>query len=241
MVDVLGLVLWGLLALTDPAGDVPPPGYAWPQAAVYREVGFADLVGFRLEERKGRLWVGFALDRTPNPAGAPHGFSLVVLADYVDTGPGGVAVLPGAGFRVPKGREADLVVVATGWGARAYPLKGGRPVRRAMRREGRWIWVDTGLPPGRYRHYPVVGIYDPFAPLGFRQPSPAGGLWRPKAPAGSPAAVDVLDPGAYARGVLYPASFLRPYLPALFAAGAALVFFLWGVGGVLRGRRRAAR
>ncbi len=245
---VQALVLAALLTLADPVGDVPPPGYAWPQAAPYHQVGYADLVGFRVLERDGALWIGFRLDRTPNPGGAPLGFSLAVLADYLDAGPGGVDRLPGAGFRVPEGQEPEVAVVVSGWGAFRRRLDPpGERVALSATREGAWILVNTGLPWGRYRHYPAVGLYDPFDPWGFRGGSPTGGLWELRAPPGSPAAVDVLDAGAFARGVLEPARFARfpePRMLLAFAlALAAGVFVAWGaVGGLRRAREaRAAR
>ena len=239
------LVLAALLALADPVGDVPPPGYAWPRAAVYHRVGYADLVGFRVLERDGVLWVGFRLDRTPNPGKAPYGFSLAVLADYLDAGPGGVDRLPGAGFRVPKGLEPEVAVVVSGWGAfrRRLDAPEGRKTLPVVREDG-WILVNTGMPWGRYRHYPVVGLYDPFDPWGFRRTSPTGGLWALKAPPGAPAAVDVLDAGAFARGVLRPARFSRIGEPrrlwAFALAVAAGVFVAWGAVGWLRRRRARA-
>ncbi len=238
---MLALALAALLSVSDPVGDVPPPGYAWPRAEVYREVGFADLTGFRAENREGLLWIGFRLDRTPNPGGAPLGFSLAVLADFIDTGPGGVARLPEVGLAVPRGKEPDLVVVASGWGAMRLSLPEGGVERLEARREGDWIAVNTGLPARRYRHYPVVGLYDPFAPLGFRQPSPAGGLWRPQAPPGAPAALDVLHPAAFATGVLAPAGrrwdWRRGLVLVLSLASGLLL--AWGAVGWMR-RRRAS-
>jgi len=240
---VFALALIALLAVSDPAGDTPPSGYAWPQAEVYQEVGFADLTGFRVEDRGGVLWVGFRLDRTPNPGKAPLGFSLAVLADYIDTRPGGVAVLPGAGFSVLKGKEPDLAVVVSGWGAMKVSLPQGVVERIPARREGDWIVVNTKLPAHRYRHYPLSGIYDPFAPLGFRKPSPTGGLWRPKAPPGAPAAVDAFDEAAFQTHVLSPATAkkraLRPFLAGVFALLAGL-FAAWGGVGWRRARRAQA-
>jgi len=233
---VLAFGLAVLLSLTDPVGDVPPPGVEPPQAAVYQEVGFADLTGFRIEEREGELWVGFRLDRTPNPAGAPLGFSLAVLADYIDLGPGGENLLPGARIEAETG--ADLAVVVTGWGAAAYPLAGGPPLSLTARREGDWIMVATGLKPGRYRHYPVVGIYDPFSPLGFRQPTAAGGLFAPKAPPGTPAVFDAL----YDERPLPPASARRKVSKEALVWGLAVLAGVFvAVGGLeLRRARRAA-
>jgi len=241
---VFALVLAALLSVSDPVGDVPPPGYAWPKAEVYQEVGFADLVGFQAESRDGVLWIRFRLDRTPNPGGAPLGFSLAVLADFIDTAPGGVRRLPEVGFSVPEGKEPDVAVVVSGWGAMRVSLTEGGAERLFAQREGDWIAVNTGLPAHRYRHYPVVGLYDPFAPLGFRKPSPVGGLWRPKAPAGAPAAVDVLDPAAFESGVLYPSERtprerLRPLVSGGLAVMAGL-FFAWGAVGWMRRRRAQA-
>ncbi len=238
------LALATALLLTDPAGDVPPPGYAWPQAAVYQEVGFADLVGFRVEKKQEGLAFGFRLDRTPNPGRAPLGFSLAVLAVYLDTGPGGLAVLPGAGFPVAEDAAADRAVVVSGWGALLYDLKTGRAVPVPARRQGDWIVVQTPLPPGRDRYYPVSGLYDPFAPYGFRRTQVGGGIWAIRAPPQSPNAVDVFDPGAYRRGWLRPA---RPPGPSPrrlavgLLAGLSGVLVAWGGVGAVRARREARR
>lgn len=239
------LALAAALLFSDPAGDVPPPGYAWPKAAVYQAVGFADLVAFRVEERRGGLAFGFRLDRTPNPGHAPLGFSLAVLAVYLDTGPGGAEVLPGAGFRVPEDAAPDRAVVVSGWGAQLYDLGTGRAEPLAARREGDWIVVETPLSPGRYRYYPVSGLYDPFAPLGFRQARAGGGIWALGAPPGSPNAVDVFDPGAYARGYLQPASPPRAFTPR--GVAVALLALLsgtlvaWGGVDAVRRYREARR
>ena len=237
---MLALALIALLSVSDPAGDTPPPGYAWPRAEVYQAVGFADLTGFRVEDRGGKLWVGFRLDRTPNPGKAPLGFSLAVLADFIDTAPGGVRRLPQVGFSVPEGKEPDLAVVVSGWGAARVPLSGGEARPLVARREGDWIYVNTELSARRYRHYPVVGLYDPFAPLGFRKPSPSGGLWRPQAPPGVPAAVDALDPEAFQTYQLTPATLRRRDPRPLLAGGFALlsgVLAAWGAVAWRRERR----
>lgn len=239
------LLLAAALVFSDPAGDVPPPGYAWPKAEVYQAVGFADLVGFRVEPREGGLAFGFRLDRTPNPAHAPLGFSLAVLAVYLDTGPGGERRLPGAGFFVPEGMEADQAAVVSGWGAELVDLKTGKKTPLFARRENRWIVVQTGLPPGRYRYYPTSGLYDPFAPLGFRRVQVGGGIWAIGAPPGSPNAVDVFDPGAYARGVLLPLR--RPGFlsgrkgPVLLLALAGGLLIAWAGVETAQRRREAGR
>ncbi len=239
------LLLAAALVLTDPAGDVPPPGYAWPKAEVYQAVGFADLVGFRVESNDEGLAFGFRLDRTPNPARAPLGFSLAVLAVYLDTGPGGASPLPGAGFPVPEGMEPDWAAIVSGWGAELLELRTGKKTPLAARREGDWIVVQTGLSPGRYRYYPVSGVYDPFTPLGFRRVQVGGGIWAIGAPPGSPNAVDVFDPGAYARGMLLPArrpGFLggRRGLVLLLALSGGLLVAWAGVEAV-QARREAGR
>lgn len=217
------------LAARDPTGDVPPPGYAWPRAAIYQQQGWADLVEVRLE--KGRL-LSFRLDRTPNPGKAPLGFSLAIFAAYLDTGPGGVTRLPGAGFLVPEARAADQVVLVSGWGAELTDLKTGEA--RPLPAERRGDYVAVTLPALRVRAlYPVVGVYDPFAPLGFRPATVEGGIWRLKAPAGAPIAVDVV--GRWPGARLLPLGGRRAFNPgvgllALFAGA----FTAWGVLGLRR-------
>ena len=218
-----------VLAARDPSGDVPPPGYAWPRAAIYQQQGWADLVEVRLE--KGRV-LSFRLDRTPNPGQAPLGFSLAIFAAYLDTGPGGLARLPGAGFSVPEARAADQVVLVSGWGAELIDLKTNESQPLPAERRGDAVAVT--LPDLKVRAlYPVVGVYDPFAPLGFRPASVEGGIWRLKAPLGAPRAVDVVGPWPGNR--LMPLGGRRPFNPGggLLALLAGL-FTAWGVLGLRR-------
>ena len=240
-----GLVLAAALLFSDPVGDVPPAGYSWPRAAIYQEVGFADLVAFRVEPAGEGTRVAFQLDRTPRGEGAPLGFSLAVLAVYLDHRPGGVEVLPGAGFAVPRRYAADYAVLVSGWEAVGFELPGGERVGLPARREGEWVVVDLPLPyrGGRTRYYPLSGVYDPFEPTWFRAASPEGGIWKLKAPPGSPAAVDVFDPEAYGTGVLYPASTgggvdPRRVVALALALASGLMLGWAGVGVVKRWRRR---
>ena len=218
-----------VLAARDPTGDVPPPGYAWPRAAVYQQQGWADLVEVRLE--KGRL-LSFCLDRTPNPGKAPLGFSLAIFAAYLDTEPGGVTRLPGAGFLVPEDRAADRVVLVSGWGAKLLNLKTGEA--RPLPAERRGDYVAVTLPDLKvHALYPVAGVYDPFAPLGFRPATAEGGIWRLKAPPGAPRAVDVVGPWPGRR--LLPLGAGRSVnLGVVLLALLAGVFTAWGVLGLRR-------
>ncbi|AEB10841.1 glucodextranase DOMON-like domain-containing protein [Marinithermus hydrothermalis] len=224
-------MIWLLLALAllDPAGDDRGPGYAYPTAPVYQEVGFADLTGFEVTVQDANLVLSVRLDRYPNPAEAPLGFSLPVIAIYVDTGPGGEEVLPGAGLRTPKGQGWERAYLLTGWGAEARaPGVLPRPVR--AERDGEWIRIHTDLPPGPYGYYVAVGLYDPFEPWGFRAVRPGGGPWRLEGPEAAPRAVDVLarnQAAVYASGVLPPA---RAGLRFSLWRGAALG--LWALGGL---------
>ena len=217
------------LALLDPIGDDRGPGYTYPTAPVYQEVGFADLVEFQATPQETGLVLSVRLDRYPKPAGAPLGFSLPVVAIYVDTGPGGEEVLPGAGLRTPEGKGWERAYLLTGWGAEARALGvPPRPVR--AERDGAWVRIYTDLPPGAYGYYVTAGLYDPFEPWGFRAVRPDGGPWRLGGPEGAPRAVDVLardQAAVYASGVLPP---IRPGLRITPWRWAALG--LWALGGL---------
>ncbi|HGY10288.1 MAG TPA: hypothetical protein ENK37_09625 [Oceanithermus profundus] len=200
-----GLVL-ALLLLTDPVGDDLGAGLGPPRAALYQEVGAADLTGFRLERVEGRWRLGVRLARYPNPANAPLGFSLAVVAVYLDTGPGGEEALPGAGLRTPAGGGWEEAYLLSGWGAERRTPEGEATAARAWR-EDDWVWVQTELSE-RPRAYVAAGLYDPFDPWGFRPALPGGGVWYLEGPADAPRALDVIAPDearVWQKGILPPA------------------------------------
>ena len=186
-----GLVL-ALLLLADPVGDDHGVGLGPPRAALYEEVGAADLTGFRLQRVDGRWRLGVRLARYPNPAHAPLGFSLATVAVYLDAGPGGEEALPGTGLRTPAGRGWEEAYLLSGWGAERRTPEGGGGAARSWR-EGDWVWVQTGLSE-RPRAYVAAGLYDPFDPWGFRPALPGGGVWYLDGPEDAPRALDVIAP-----------------------------------------------
>ena len=219
-------ILLALLLFSDPAGDDHGAGLAYPRAELYQEVGFADLRGFEMRKVDGRWQLGVRLDRYPNPAGAPLGFSLAVVALYLDTAPGGEETLPGAGLSTPAGAGWEEVYLVSGWGAERRTPTGERATARAWR-DGDWIWVQTGLGE-RPRVYVAAGIYDPFEPWAFRPALPGGGVWYLDGPADAPRALDVIAPddgAVYASGVLRPVStrFSWRWLVSGLLAAAGLV------------------
>ncbi len=228
---MIALALAAALLVSDPSGDVPPPGYAFPRVEVAQQPGAVDLLGFLARDEGGKLVVGFRLAQTPNPAGAPLGFSLAVLAAYVDDRPGGVEVLPGAGFRTPEGEGVDEVILVTGWGAELRTPDGKSVAALKARREGDWIVVPTPLKPKRARYFVVSGLYDPFAPWGFRKAMPQGGIWSPRGPIKGLNALDAVTlqgVEAFTSGILEPA---RP--PPWFTPRRALTLLLAILGGAL--------
>lgn len=220
-----------LFLFQDPLGDDKGLAYLYPQAALYREAGegYADLLALAGEEREGRLVLKVRLARYPNPLGGPLGFSLATVVLWVDTGEEGEEeLLPG--LHTPKGQGWEVAYVLTGFGAEKRTPEGAREPVRAWR-EGEWVLLDTGLPPGPYAYYAGVGLFDPFGPWYLRPTSVEAGPWTLGAPPGSPPLVDLLaeDPmgqvRAYQEGVLRP---LRK--PGLTLRRESLLAF--GLGGV---------
>lgn len=217
-----------LLLLTDPIGDDHGAGLGYPRAALYQQVGIADLTGFQMKRVDGRWRLGVRLYRYPNPAGAPLGFSLATVVVYLDTGPGGEERLPGAGLRTPAGSGWEEAYLISGWGAERRVPGGTAETARAWR-EGEWIWVQTNLSK-RPRAYVAAGLYDPFEPWGFRAAQPGGGVWYLDGPEDAPRALDVIaadQARVWSTGVLPPAQRQFPWrylLAALLAlAGAGTV------------------
>ncbi|KGQ22422.2 glucodextranase DOMON-like domain-containing protein [Thermus filiformis] len=218
-----------MLCFTDPPGDDQGLAYQYPQAALFQEAGrgYADLLGLCVEEGE-ELVLRVRLARYPNPLEAPLGFSLATVAVYLDTGPGGEEVLPGAGFRTPKGEGWEVAFLLTGFGGEKRTPEGeATPVR--AEKVGEELVLHTGLPPGAYGYYVAVGLYDPFAPWFFRPAALEPGPWTLAAPPGMPNAVDVLaedQTRAYQTGVLPPVRKTPPPYPALLALGLGAVSFL---------------
>ena len=217
-----------LLLLSDPVGDDHGAQLGYPRAAIYQEVGFADLTGFQMRQKDGAWQLGVRLDRYPNPAAAPLGFSLAVVALYLDSQPGGSEKLPGCGLKTPAAGGWDEAYLLSGWGAeKRLPDGSGQPARAW--REGDWIWLATSLRQ-RPRVYVASGIYDPFSPWAFRSPQPGGGYWRLDGPASAPAALDVIaadNAAVWASGVLPAAHGRHSWrLPAALALMALALFFV---------------
>ena len=226
------LFLTLLLLFSDPAGDDHGAGIGYPRADLYRQVGIADLTGFEMQPVNGHWRLGFRLDRYPNPAGAPLGFSLAVVAVYLDTKPGGEELLTGTGLKTPAGGGWDEAYLVSGWGAEKRTPAGDAQAAPSWSADG-WIWIDTALKE-RPRAYVVAGIYDPFKPWGFRPVIPGGGIWYLDGPADAPRALDVIADDqtlVWRSGVLQPAQKslpLRSWLAgALALVGTGLVGLGW--------------
>ncbi|WP_457637728.1 glucodextranase DOMON-like domain-containing protein [Oceanithermus sp.] len=228
-------ILLALLLFSDPVGDDHGAGLGYPRAAIYQEVGFADITGFELKRQDGRWLLGIKLARYPNPAEAPLGFSLATIAVYLDTEPGGEESLPGAGLKTPPGGGWEEAYLISGWGAERRTPAGKREPARAWR-EGDWIWVQTDLSK-RPNAYVASGIYDPFEPWAFRKALPGGGVWYLDGPENSPRALDVVasdQEEVWASGILPPVRRQRSWKPllalALLLAGSWFLYRAWRNG-----------
>ncbi|RDI96725.1 hypothetical protein DV704_00255 [Meiothermus sp. QL-1] len=217
------------LFFSDPVGDDHGLGYAYPTVPLFAESGFADLTGFEAVAREGRLVLRVRLQRYPNPLGAPHGFSLAVVAIYIHTGPGGSEELPGAGFKTPPGEGWNQAYLITGWKAQER-RPDGSSTEIPLKKVGEWLELTSALPLGDYGYYVAAGLYDPFTPWHFRPVRPGGGPWVLGGPAEAPAAVDVLaldQARAYKTGVLPPIRATANRAPwALLSAALGILFVL---------------
>ena len=226
------ILLLSLLLFTDPIGDDGGAGLTYPRAAVYQQVGFADLTNFAMKRQDGHWLLGFKLYRYPNPAGAPLGFSLATVAVYCDTAPGGEERLLGSGLRTSKGGGWEEAYLVSGWGGERRTPAGERGEVRAWR-EGDWVWLQTDLTQ-KPRVYVASGVYDPFEPWAFRPVEPGGGVWYLGGPEKAPRALDVLaadQQQVWESGVLPPVRRQRSWKPFLAAllllAGAASFYLAW--------------
>lgn len=220
-----------LFLFQDPLGDDKGLAHLYPQAALFREAGegYADLLALEGVEREGRLLLRVRLARYPNPLEGPLGFSLATVVLWLDTGEGGEEeLLPG--LRTPPGQGWEAAYLLTGFGAERRTPTGERAPVSAWR-EGEWVVLDTGLPPGPYGFYGAVGLFDPFAPWYMRPTSPEGGPWTLGAPPGSPPAVDLLAPNPLDQVEAYRTGVLKPLRPKGFALRreSLLAFALGGV------------
>lgn len=220
-----------LFLFQDPLGDDKGLAHLYPQAALFREAGegYADLLALEGAEREGRLLLRVRLARYPNPLEGPLGFSLATVVLWLDTGEGGEEeLLPG--LRTPPGQGWEAVYLLTGFGAERRTPTGERAPVSAWR-EGEWVALDTGLPPGPYGLYGAVGLFDPFAPWHLRPTSPEGGPWTLGAPPGSPPAVDLLAPNPLDQVAAYQTGVLKPLRPKGFALRreSLVAFALGGV------------
>ncbi|WP_460389218.1 glucodextranase DOMON-like domain-containing protein [Thermus thalpophilus] len=219
-----------LFLFQDPLGDDQGLAYLYPRAALFREAGegYADLLAVAGEDR-GELVLKVRLARYPNPLEGPLGFSLATVVLWLDTEKGGEeTLLPG--LTTPQGEGWEVAYVLTGFGAEKRTPGGGREAVRAWR-EGEWVAVSTGLPPGRYGVYGAVGLFDPFAPWYLRPAGGEGGPWTLGAPPGSPPVVDLLAERPLDQVEAYQKGVLKPLRPQGFALRweSLLAFALGGV------------
>jgi hypothetical protein len=127
-------------------------------------------------------------------------FSLPHIQVFVAERRGGEEALGSSGFRTQAGRGWQYHLTATGWFAKLECQSSittslpDCPKTVRTRTEGADIVLETDLPVKPYAYWAVVGLYDPLAVDGLRQPVlQASPLVLASSIPDAPAALDVLS------------------------------------------------
>ena len=189
-----------LFSAADPQGDALGDGaYQLPLAA-QSQVSSLDLRTFTAYNTDGRLGFRLGFAALSNAQGGPNGFSLPHIQVFLAEHRGGEEALGSSGFRTQAGRGWQYHLTATGWFAKLECLPSmtvngpGCPKTVRARTEGADIVLETDLPAKAYAYWAVVGLYDPLAVDGLRQPIlQASPLELSSSITDAPAALDVLS------------------------------------------------
>jgi hypothetical protein len=189
-----------LFSAADPQGDALGDGaYQLPLAA-QTQASSLDLRTFTAYNVDGKLGFRLGFAALSNAQGGPNGFSLPHIQVFVAERRGGEEALGSSGFRTQAGRGWQYHLTATGWFAKlecqssitASVVDCPKTVR--TRTEGADIVLETDLPVKPYAYWAVVGLYDPLAVDGLRQPVlQASPLALSSSIPDAPAALDVLS------------------------------------------------
>jgi C-terminal binding-module, SLH-like, of glucodextranase len=184
-----------LFSAADPQGDALGDGaYQLPLAA-QAQASSLDLRTFTTYDRDGKLEFRLGFAAISNAQGGPNGFSLPHVQVFVAERRGGVEALGSSGFRTQPGRGWQYHLTATGWFSRleCAPDVAECPTTVRVRAQGADLVIGTDLPSRAYVYWAVVGLYDPLAIDGLRQPvALASPLNLSSSIPEAPAALDVL-------------------------------------------------
>ena len=185
-----------LFSAADPQGDALGDGaYQLPLAA-QSQAGSLDLRTFTAFNTDGKLGFRLGFAAVSNMQGGPNGFSLPHIQVFVAERRGGEEALGSSGFRTQAGRGWQYRLTATGWFAKleCQASISDCPKTVRARTEGADIVLETDLPAKAYAYWAVVGLYDPLAVDGLRQPVlQASPLALSSSIPDAPAALDVLS------------------------------------------------
>jgi C-terminal binding-module, SLH-like, of glucodextranase len=189
-----------LFSAADPQGDALGDGaYQLPVAAQV-QASSLDLRTFTAYNVDGKLGFRLGFAAMSNPQGGPNGFSLPHIQVFVAERRGGEETLGSSGFRTQAGRGWQYHLTATGWFAKlecppSVAANGSDcPTTVRTRTEGADIVLETDLPVKPYAYWALVGLYDPLAVDGLRQPVlQASPLNLASSIPDAPAALDVLS------------------------------------------------
>ena len=165
-----------LFSAADPQGDALGDGaYQLPLAA-QAQGSSLDLRTFTAFNTDGKLGFRLGFAAVSNAQGGPNGFSLPHVQVFLAERRGGEEVLGSSGFRTQAGRGWQYHLTATGWFAKlecqsnVTASVSDCPKTVRARTEGADIVLETDLPAKAYAYWAVVGLYDPLAVDGLRQP-----------------------------------------------------------------------
>jgi hypothetical protein len=185
-----------LFSASDPQADALGDGaYQLPLAA-QAQISSLDLRTFTAYNVDGKLEFRLKFAALSNPQGGPNGFSLPHIQVFVAERRGGEEALGSSGFRTQAGRGWQYHLTATGWFAKLECQSSitNCPQSVRTRTEGAEVVLETDLPVKAYAYWAVVGLYDPLAVDGLRQPVvQASPLELSSSIPDAPAALDVLS------------------------------------------------
>ena len=169
-----------LFSAADPQGDALGDGAYQLPVAAQSQASSLDLRTFTAYNNDGKLGFRLGFAALTNTQGGPNGFSLPHIQVFVTERRGGEESLGSSGFRTQAGRGWQYHLTATGWFAKlecpssitANATTSGSdcPQTVRTRTEGADIVLETDLPIKAYAYWAVVGLYDPLALDGLRQP-----------------------------------------------------------------------
>jgi C-terminal binding-module, SLH-like, of glucodextranase len=185
-----------LFSAADPQGDALGDGAYQLPVAAQAQASSLDLRTFTAYNVDGKLGFRLGFAALTNSQGGPNGFSLPHIQVFVAERRGGEEALGSSGFRTQAGRGWQYHLTATGWFAKleCLPSVTDCPMTVRTRTEGADIVLETDLPVKPYAYWAVVGLYDPLAVDGLRQPVlQASPLNLASSIPDAPAALDVLS------------------------------------------------